>query len=103
MTPDLFSQPDYTIPFNQHRGNQETLDTHRKHFSGQAKIVLDLLLSGESVSSREMFSKYNIVDTRARIFGLRKKGFKITEYKIPFAKGAKYWRMTNEDLKCNSH
>ena len=97
MTPDLFSQ-DFTVPFNQHKGNQTLLSENRKHFSGQAKIILNLLLSGRSVSSHEMFAKYNIVDVRARIFSLRKKGYAITDCKIPFGNGAKEWKMTEENI-----
>lgn len=101
MTSDLFSQPPLTIPFNRHKGNQAILEANRNHFGGQTKIVLELLMKGESVSSRDMFDRFNIVDCRARLFAIRKKGYLVTEERIVGGKGSKVWRMTKEQIEYN--
>ena len=97
---DLFNQPDYTIPNNQYSGNQTILETNRTHFSGQALKVLTLLMSGMPVSSAQM-AQEGIIDTRARIFSLRAKGFVISERKIVGGKGAKEWFCTFEQIQFN--
>ena len=91
---------DWTIPNNQHRGNQSLLDENREHFSGQALFVFQTLMKGGKVSSKWAWEQ-GIVDLRARCFSLRKKGVIISEEKIPNGHGAKCWFCTEEDIKYN--
>lgn len=100
MTLQIQFPADISVPFNRHRGNQEILNSNREHFSGQAKVCLDLLLKGETVTSKKMIA-YDMIDTRARIFTLKSKGIQITEKKILKGNGAKEWSMSPEQIKYN--
>lgn len=98
---DLFSQlplDNLTIPYNRGRENNESLQENRVHFSGQARVVLDLLMKGETVSSLKMIqTPYFILDTRARIYSIEKVlNITIPETKIPGGRGAKEWSLTPE-------
>lgn len=103
ITFDLFNQPDYTIPFNKN-GGQKNINENRLHFSGQALVVLNTLLSGESVSSEWGIAQNpRIYDVRARVFALKSKGIQISEDKIEGGKGAKKWYCTPEQILVNKN
>ena len=91
---------DWTIPNNQHRGNQTLLDENREHFSGQALKVFTELMKGGKVSSKWAWEQ-GIVDLRARVFSLRKKGVLISEGKIEGGHGAKVWWCSESDIQEN--
>jgi hypothetical protein len=95
-----FPEDTLTVPHNRHEGNDAMLQENRAHLSGQAKLCLDLLMKGEEVSSLKMVG-YGIIDTRARIFSLRKFGYQITEAKIPGAHGAKMWYCIPDQIETN--
>lgn len=82
---DIFTdspKEELTAPYNKGAGNQEILEENRKHFQGQAQKVLEHLLKGERVSSLRMMQLHGIIDTRARIYSLKKAGHKIGEQKL---------------------
>lgn len=101
---DLQAEIDFTIPHNQHRGNQEILSSNRPKFSGQAKIVLEALLRGEEVTSVKML-QHGILDTRARIYSLKKHlekhGILISEK--PVGGGQKAWFMDEQQIQKYKH
>lgn len=100
MTLQIQFPSDISVPFNRHSGNQQILNENREHFSGQAKVCLDLLMNGETVTSKKMLV-YDIIDTRARIYTLKSKGIQITEKKILKGNGAKEWSMSPDQVKYN--
>ena len=94
---------DFTVTHNQNAGNNQILEENRQHFNGQAKIVFDLLMQGEEVTSVKMLS-YQILDLRARIFSIQKRlGIDIPERKIPGGHGQKAWKLTEEQIKSLQH
>lgn len=97
--PTLFDQ-DLTIPYNQFKGNQAILDSNREHFAGQTLLVFNELMKGGKVSSLWAV-KQGIIDVRARIFTLRKKGVEVTEAKIVGGHGSKCWSMSPEQVEAN--
>jgi len=85
---------DLTIDHNQH-GENASYQEKRPKFNGQAQKVLQALLSGETVSSSQMYDRHRIIDTRARIHALEKK----LEIEIPWnyisgGNGSKSWFLT---------
>ena len=88
---DLFSQPEIVLPAHNQHGNDEQFQENREHFKSQTEVVLEHLLKGEAVSSLTMFHKHQIMDCRARIFALKKSGYKIGERKVIGGKGSKEW------------
>lgn len=86
------TKPILTVEHNRH-GQDESYQENRQHYSNQTEIVLAHLDNGEWVSSKSMFELHQIMDCRARIYSLKKAGYKIVEEKIKGGKGSKLWRL----------
>jgi hypothetical protein len=82
-------------------GNQKQLDDNRLHFTQQAQWVLEQLLKGRDISGLTAWKEFNIQDTRARIFSLRKAGLLISERRIEGAHGSKEWYMDKQQIEIN--
>lgn len=96
---NLFSSEHLSLVASHNRGtgNQEILDENRKHFQGQALLVLEHLLKGERVSGSKMYELHKIQDVRARIYSIKKAGYNICEAKIKGGHGAKEWFLESKE------
>ena len=77
---DLFSQEPFEV--HQHeRGqqNQHILNTNRKKFSRQCKILFDAMMRGERLTSYGCALQYKIMDARRRFCDLEENGVRISE------------------------
>lgn len=90
-------QIDFSIPHNRN-GNQNALNTHRNHFEGQTKWVLEYLLTGKAITSVIAFNA-GIMDVRARCYTLSKAGVKIEKEVMPGTNGSKRFYLMPEEIE----
>lgn len=61
------------------RENEKHLNANRPRFNCQCKLVIELLKSGEVLTTRKALLNYNIGDLRRRIKDLKDSGIEIQE------------------------
>lgn len=84
------------MPEHNRHNNDAQYQENKEHLKSQTEVVRNELEKGNPVSSLRMIKEFGIIDTRARIFALKKSGYKIGERKIVGGKGSKEWFLINE-------
>ncbi len=67
--------------------NQRIYDANKKGFSRQCQLIYDLLMTGRTVTVREMMNLLDIGDPRARIRDLRDAGVQVLDKEISNGNG----------------
>lgn len=93
--PQHLQEVKLVMPEHNRHGQDASYQENKGHFKTQTEIV-DEHLKKEPVTSLLMMKLYGIIDTRARIYALKKSGRKIGERKIVGGKGSKEWFLIKE-------
>jgi hypothetical protein len=97
---DIFTA---ALPHQNNKESQLQIEDNMHHFSRQAKLVFDHLMSGRTLTHDEAMSYYKIRDLRARIYTIKNAGYKVDETTIPNSHGMKRWHMSKHLIEFNKN
>lgn len=89
---------DFTHGSENNRESDLHYDANLKHFNKQCRIVLDLLLSGQELTSMRAMVEYRIMHLARRICDLKEGGVIFSER---WENNCKTWYMSQEQINTN--